>query len=503
MFWNRKPKPEPAEKPKTATDIYSFMAGMGADTASHLREYIDQNAAPQKQPVPEGVAMDSCGTAIAPISYESINPVVFAHYVATGQFIGYPAMAVISQHWLIRKGCESKPRDAVRKWYEIGSEGDDLHPDQIRAIEKLDRKFRLKQSVIEGCTFNNIFGIRHLLFKHTNPDFDYSKPFNPDEFRDGQYAGISQIDPNRLTPEFKNEDLMDPMSMSYLEPTWWLVNGKKIHKSHMVILSGDMVPDLLKPTYRYGGVSKVQKVYERVYAAERTANEAPQLAMTKRLTWRKADLEQMVTKPSKFARAMQKLTEFRNNHGVQLLGKGEEMGQLDTALTDLDAVIMGQYQLVCSIFDEPASKLMGTGHQGFSTGDADIDYRIESLEELQANEMTEIVEAHYRRLIPSYARDLDIAPSASVYPDWLPLRVMSDAEVSDVNLKNRQADLIAFQMQAVDNYEIRERLVNDPNSGFDNLPMPEPEEDPEAEPEPQEPVSGEETEEDSAQSSEV
>jgi hypothetical protein len=169
---------------------------------------------------------------------------------------------------------------------------------------------------------------------------------------------------------------------------------------------------------------------------------------------------------------MQKLVEFRNNYGVQLLGKEEEMGQLDTSLTDLDAVIMGQYQLVCSIFGEPASKLMGTGSQGFSTGDADIDYRIESLEELQSNEMTDIVDAHYRRLIPSYATDLQMDPDTSIYPQWLPLRVMSDGDVADINLKNRQADQLLFQMQAIDNFEVRQRLIDDPNSGFNALEMP-------------------------------
>ena len=155
---------------------------------------------------------------------------------------------------------------------------------------------------------------------------------------------------------------------------------------------------------------------------------------------------------------------------------------------------MGQYQLVCSIFDEPASKLMGTGHQGFSTGDADIDYRIESLEELQANEMTDIVEAHYRRLIPAFASDLNISPDASVYPEWNNLRVMSDQQRADVNLKNRQADQIAYQAQAIDNFEFRERLANDPVSGFDNLEIPE---------EPEETADGEEASESAAQPPEV
>lgn len=468
MSWFKRKKPE-AKKPKSTEDIYTMLDGMAGDSAAVLREYIDENAIKQSAPVPEGVAMDSSISQALPISYEQINPVVFAHYVATGQFIGYPALAVIAQNWLVRKGCEAKPRDAVRKWYDIAIDGGELTEEQIKTIEKADRRYHLRNNLIEGLTFNNIFGIRHIMFKHKNPDFDYSKPFNADEFRGGNYAGMAQIDPMRTMPELRNEDLTDPSSLTYMEPTWWLIGGKKVHKSHLVVLRGDMVPDLLKPTYRYGGVSVVQKVYERVYAAERTANEAPQLAMTKRLTWRRANLDNMAAKPAKFASAMQKLVELRNNFGVQLIGEKEEMGQLDTTLTDLHQVIMGQYQLVCSILDVPGSRLLGTGHTGFSTGESDVEYYIEELEEVQANDMTDIIDAHYRRLIPSMSADLGVDTDTSIYPDWRPMRVMSDSDVADVNLKNRQADQLAFTMQAVSNEEVRERMRADKNSGYENL----------------------------------
>ena len=50
----------------------------------------------------------------------------------------------------------------------------------------------------------------------------------------------------------------------------------------------------MKPAYLYGGLPVPQLISERVYAAERTANEAPMLAMTKRLTVLKCDITQAV-----------------------------------------------------------------------------------------------------------------------------------------------------------------------------------------------------------------
>ena len=57
-------------------------------------------------------------------------------------------------------------------------------------------------------------------------------------------------------------------------------------ESHFVILRGPEVSDILKPSYLYGGLPLTQLILERVYGAERTANEAPMLALTKRLVVR-------------------------------------------------------------------------------------------------------------------------------------------------------------------------------------------------------------------------
>ena len=82
---------------------------------------------------------------------------------------------------------------------------------------------------------------------------------------------------------------MSPDSLTFYEPQYWRVGGKRIHKSHLWISRGDEVADILKPSYLYGGVPVVQQIFERVYAAERTANEAPILALTKRLNIQKAE----------------------------------------------------------------------------------------------------------------------------------------------------------------------------------------------------------------------
>jgi len=167
----------------------------GFSTDELRKTYIEENATQREAPkakVLVGVAMDGCDGASAQYqaNFDHANPHLLSYFIASSSFIGYHAMAIIAQHWLVSKGCEMKAKDAVKKGWDIGvNDGNDLDPKQIKIIEKLDKKYRLKYNMIEGVKFKNIFGIRHLLFKSTEVNFDYEKPFNADSFKNGKYAG--------------------------------------------------------------------------------------------------------------------------------------------------------------------------------------------------------------------------------------------------------------------------------------------------------------------------
>lgn len=478
-FWKKKKiEVKPAiKKSEFSTDALDCIEGV--DMAQARADYIAENAIQRTAPkgkVVEGAAMDGCegSSAQYQANFDTANPHLLSYFIASSSFIGYYACAIIAQHWLVSKGCEMKAKDAVKKGWDISiNDGTELDAKQIKVIEALDKKYRLKYNMSEGVKFKNIFGIRHLLFKNTDPNFDYEKPFNPDSFKDGKYAGISQVDPYWVTPVFDNDDLTDPTSIGFYEPTFWQVNGKKYHKSHFVILLGDEVSDYLKPTYRYGGISLAQKVYERVYAAERTANEAPQLAMTKRLQVRKTDLAKAQANKDKFVKNLQTANDYRDNYGVTVVGKDEDIVQLETSLADLDDVIMTQYQLVCSEFGIPATKLLGTSPKGFSSGDTDNDIYLEDVEELQGNDMNEIAQAHYARLIPSSLSKALNIKDLEIELTWRPLKIQSESEISTARSNNANADAALFNTGAIDNIDIRQKLINDKNSGYSGMKMPD------------------------------
>lgn len=479
MFWRKKKVKQVRQEPKASeysTDSISSLAFQAQeeeeidteiDTNEFLKQWNLDNAIQHQPKMPEGVAMDSCDASnkAYDLNFNRVNQSVLSYYIMSSSFIGYQAMGIIGQHWLVSKGCFQKGRDALRRGYDVTrNDGEELSTEDSKLIIAADKKYNVTKNMIRAIGMNNTFGIRHIMFKHTDKNFDYSRPFNPDAFKNGKYAGISQIDPYWISPWLEAEALNDPTSINFYDPEFWQVEGKKIHKSHMVVLTGEEVADILKPSYRYGGVSMAQKVYERVYAAERTANEAPQLTMTKRLNVRKVDLEKAQANKARFINNLKAANEYRDNYGQMVIGTSEELHQLETSLSDLDSVITSQYEIVCSIFDIPASKLLGTGHNGFSTGETDEDYYIASLETLQGTDLEYIANAHYQRLIPSLFNEM-----FDVEVVWKPLKVMSDKELAEVNNINSQTAVNEANIGAIDAVDERNRLIEDKNSGYSGM----------------------------------
>ncbi|CAH6850954.1 hypothetical protein EDB29_1011116 [Vibrio crassostreae] len=471
-IWPFNRNKEPEEK---GGDLLPFSTSDGLpdlELQELKKNYVLDNAIQKKAPVPSSIqssAMDSSSTQYQQ-QYEAVNWHLLSYYIASSGFIGYQAMALISQHWLIIKGSSIKVKDAVKKWYEISVNDDtELTTKQIKRIEKLDKKFKLKRNMIQAVTFNNVFGIRHVLFKMKDPNFDYEKPFNPDSIKKGDYLGISQIDPNWIVPVLDDLDLTDPSSIGYFEPTFWEINGRRYHRSHFVILVGEPVADYLKPTYRYGGISLAQRAYERVYAAERTANEAPQLTMTKRLNVRKTNLTKAQANKEQFIKNVQTANDYRDNYGQVIIDKDEDMTMLETTLSDLDNVIKGQYEIVCAIYDVPSSKLLGDGHSGFSTGETDSDYYLESVEAIQGDELEAIAEQHYIRLVRSELMHEFNVPEFEVEVNWRPMKVESAKEVADRNHLKAQTDNILADNGAIDSEDIRNRVTQEKDSGYTGI----------------------------------
>lgn len=484
-------KPEShADEPEVIarSSLFSTTGLSRLPTATREEMFSDIMKRNFQRPLPKAyanaVAMDS--TDIPQVgafgNYQAVSDAQLLFFGAQ-TFPGYRVLAILAQHWLIEKACRLPAEDAVRNGFEVvvNDGAQKIPPEVFDEIVAANKRLKLADNLVEFVRLGRVFGIRVMLFEVESSDPDYyKKPFNIDGVKPGSYKGMSQIDPYWMTPEFDWKAMSDPAAQDFYEPTWWSINGKLYHRSHLAIYRPNQVADILKPTYFYGGVSVPQKIMERVYAAERTANEAPQLAMTKRLKVLKTDITQALANEQEFTSTMEWQARQRDNYGTNVIGLEDTVEQHDTSLADLDAVIMTQYQLVASAADVPADKLLGTAPKGFNTtGEYQESSYHEFLMTIQAA-VTPAVERHIALVVKS-----EVLPNHSELQafvaavEWEELDAPTAKEAAEIRKIDAETDAALVNAGGIDGADVRDRLIRDPQSGYSGLaPREEGEPDP-------------------------
>lgn len=474
MFnWFRKRAPEVKESPAPKAGMFNTEIEFKPMSPRELQKVVEAKVIQGAvAPTGMGSTMDAIGDGIKPaFNNSALIPEAQLLWYAAQSFIGWQNAAMLAQHWLISKACLMPAKDAVRNGYAITvNDGTVVEPEILDAIRTADVNFSINKNLIEFVQMGRIFGIRVAKFvvESDDPDY-YKKPFNIDGVTPGSYRGISQIDPYWITPQLSNSSAENPGAIDFYVPTWWRISGELIHRSHLIIFKTEEVADILKPTYIYGGIPIPQKIYERVYAAERIANEAPMLALTKRTLVFNVDLSKVLANEDKITPRLNSMSYTWNNYGARFIGEEEKVTQLETSLAELDSAIMTQYQIVAAAANVPAVKLLGTTPKGFnSTGEFEEANYHEELKSIQIHDLQPLLQRHHLLLIrseilPKYG--IEFSTSIS----WNPLDEMTAKELAELNKMKAETDQTLATAGAIDGTDIRQRIISDPESGYDGL----------------------------------
>lgn len=455
-LFRRKPKEAPVKKKR-------FWDGMKRNKPRPERKpKVEQIE--WVQPVIEGMAMDnSLQTSFSRKGMVALGmPEQQADWFMSQGFIGYPMMAFIAKHWLVDKACGMPARDAIRQGFKLDCES---MPELITALSDTDRDYGItalmEQYVHTGRRFGGAVAL--YVVESTDPEY-YLHPYNEDGVTPGSYKGIKIIDPMHMHPVMEAGNVQDPASFSFMRPTHWRIGNHTYHHTHFEFFIPYPVADIAKPTYNYFGVSVPERIYERVYAAERTANEAPELAMAKRLgVIEIPDLED-VDLDDVYAQ-MEELQEFRDNFSALVVPGGSNYTQHDTSLADFDTVMMSQYQLVAAASNVIATKLLGTTPKGFnSTGEYEEAVYREDLETIQTNALDPMLQRHYDTL----ARSMGYGDQ-TVTIQWEALDSPTAVEYAQINLSKAQTAQAYHMTGAIDGFDIRQSIKDDPDGDFFGL----------------------------------
>ena len=381
-----------------------------------------------------------------------------AEWFMSQGFIGYQLCAHIAKHWIVDKACNMPARDAVRMGWKLSGVDDAERVRFERQDARVDVSLRLRDLIRMGRAYGGQLALFDIATD--NPLEYYEAPFNKNGVQVGSYRGIVLIDPVDATPIVSADTVQDPANPRYMEPTFWLIGGRKYHHSHLMRFVPYPVTKLARHRYNYFGVSVPERIYERVYCAESVANEAPRLTMTKRLVSMAVPGLEDADQATIFEN-MEYLTQMRDNFGVLLGDSGTTISQLETSLADLDATIMTQYQLIAAAAGVPATKLLETTPKGFNaTGEYEAASYREMLESIQTNDLEPLLNRHYQ--ISARHLGLDDAPTVQ----WNPLNSPTAAELADLELKKAQTDQALSALGAIDGFDVRGRISEDKDGAY-------------------------------------
>lgn len=431
------------------------------------------------------VAMDSaeCETATPAVNMQGTSKDIIYTFFSKFGFIGWQQCALLAQHWLISNACSIPAKDAIRNgWINTFADtdkeatGEEKEKEQkfLNELNEItNTKFKLSEKIIQWITKCNIYGIGIALPQIDG--IDYEKPYNPDGIKKGSFKGISIIDPYWLTPQFDQEAMTDPTKPDFYKPTHYLTAaGKKIHVSHFIIIRRKEVPDILKPSYYFGGIPLTQEIYERVYAAEKSANEQPLLLLTKRVNGWKVDLNEFFANPEKYEQRIRNFTDKRDNQGVLLIDHEDDMFQIDTALSDLDEVVMSQYKLVAAVARIPVDKLFELNPSGTlsNSGDYNVKNYTQDLNTIQTDQAKPFIDRINEIVMRSYYDRKDMI-SIIFNPTDNPT-----AAEQATNVKTEVDTLQALiGNNVITTEEARQKLISDKRNGFSFLDKEAPEQE--------------------------
>lgn len=339
-------------------------------------------------------------SAQAPL-YPSSIPEKVLRFYGERYFIGWNACSMIVQHPQMSLACSLPGEDAIAVGYSVKSIGQTkIKSSMLKDFIYISNKINLDDSLRKLDFNKRAFG-SSLAVPCFKEDIDMSNELmDYSILKDKTLIGWTIIDPYWTVPKLDEKSLNDPSYIDYMKPTYWMINGEnKIHKSWCVHVVNTIVPDILKPVYWYGGISLTQMAYERLYSADKVANEAHMLAMSKRTLVLEENIKKMANNQTYAQKVLDNLTYNRDNWGVVLVPPNTKVQQLDTYITEFNQLITTQYQLFCSICQIPASKLMMVPLTGFaSTGVYEWKIYAQTIKQVQENEFKRLLKKHYRIL---------------------------------------------------------------------------------------------------------
>lgn len=430
----------------------------------------------------KGMAMDAGFDASVPWDMYGADGLFAEGYV----FPGFQVLAQWTQISEYRRPSEIYAREMTREWIEFTSKSEDEDKsDRIAELEKEFERLDVKGKIRKLVELDGQFG-RGQLFLDLGDEKDPAElktelVIDPKKVKKGSLVRLTTVEPMWSYPSVYNAN--DPLDPTYYRPVSWYVMGKEVHSTRLLTYVSRPLPDVLKPSYAFSGMSLSQLMKPYVDNWLRTRQSVSDLVSAFTVWTLKTDMSQILNNggAEDFFNRLQVFNLGRDNHGVNAIDKEtEDFDNVSANIAGLDKLNAQSQEQMCAPCGIPLVYMTGITPAGLNAS-SDGEIRVFQ-DTTSANQelLTTIINTVMHVAMISLWGEVDEA----IGMKWNPLYSLSEAELAAARKTEAETDQIYLDTNVISAEEVRRRIATQedtPYQGLDVDELPEPPEEPEPE----------------------
>jgi phage-related protein (TIGR01555 family) len=379
-------------------------------------------------------------------------------------FLGYQYLAELSQRPEYRRVSEIIASEATRKWIKL--RGKDK--DRVSKIEEQLEKFKIRERFRELIELDGFFGRAHLFIDLgvAPGDAELAAPLIMAKEKIGvdSVKNFKVIEPLWSYPGPYNT--LSPLAEDFYQPQAWYVMSDTVHASRLLTIIGREVPDMLKPTYAFGGVSLSQMLKPYVDNWLRTRQSVSDLVHSFSTMVLETDMGTALTGGSSntVVNRAKLFNLMRDNRGLMAIQKEKEtLTNVSTPLGTLDKLLAQSQEQMSSIAGIPLVVLLGVTPAGLNaSSDGEMRAHYANVKSYQERTCAEPL----KTVIDILQLDLDGTIDDTIKFEFLDLWEMDEEAKARLRKSDSDADVALVGAGIVSNEEARERMNEDEESAY-------------------------------------
>ena len=254
----------------------------------------------------------------------------FGQFAPDLMWPGYTILAELAQRTEYRRISETFAEEMTRKWVSLKAKGDDADGAKAVRISELEaemHRLNVEDVFRKAIELDGFFGRSHI-YLDTGDEENLDELKTPlflraEKIKVGALKGLRAIEPIWTYPGQYNST--NPLREDFYRPSSWYVMGKEVHSTRLLPIVGNEVPDIIKPAYMFGGISRSQlvKIYVDYWLRDRSS--VSDLLATFSTNGIKTDMLALTQGGNQqFYQRMQLYNQTKTNRGLMVLDKEKE-----------------------------------------------------------------------------------------------------------------------------------------------------------------------------------